>query len=201
MTDRIESGRLYTETLVTKYSAEAEEYLKNDEGILVPKGADFKAFGITPDEEIEGPQPGNLLLNIGINQLWRSAVDNTTEQAWDTTHTAIGVGDSSTAASAGQTTLSAATNKYFKTVDSGPTVGTAGSSTTTCIFIATFGTSVANFAWNEYGVVLPGTGTAFTSGTTHQANYYMLNRKAGAGLLGTKTGSQTWVFTVTMTLA
>lgn len=199
MSELIESGSLFTQAVVTKFSAEAEHYLTKDLGIPNPSLADFERFNISPDDVVVGPQPGNLLLTIGINQLWRRGA--TTDQVWDATHGAIGVGDSSVSALPSQTTLSAATNKYFQAWSGAPTVGTAGGSTTTCIFSSTFGTSVGNFAWNEYGVLLPGTTTTYTSGTTHQASYYMLNRKAGAGLLGTKTSAQSWVFTVTLTLS
>lgn len=196
MSKLIESGRLFTQTYLEKYSAEAEEYLRNDLGILVPTGEDYKKHGVAPVEAFEGPQPGNGLLTVGITQLWTAATDNTTEQAWDATHGAIGVGDSSTAYAAGQSDLQAASNKYYRVWDGAPTVSTAS-----LIFVSTFGTAVANFAWNEYGVVIPDTGTAYTSGTTKQASYIMLNRKAGAALLGTKTSSQSWVFTVTLTLS
>lgn len=198
MTERIESGRFYTETLVTKYPGEAESYLRNKLG-REPLAADYESYRITPDEELEGPQPGNVLLTVGINQLWRRCA--TSDTLWDATHGAIGVGDSSTAHVSSQSALQAASNKYYRVLDSTPTVGASGGTTTTAIFIATFGTSVGNFAWNEYGVLIPETSAAvYTSGTTQQSDYTLLNRKAGAGLLGTKTGSQTWVFTVTMTL-
>ncbi len=197
MAKLIESGKLYTETLLTKYSAEAEEYLKYELGIE-PTSEAYKAFGIVPDEIVEGPQPGNVLTTVGINQLWRRCA--TTDQIWDATHGAIATGDSSTAHAASDTNL-LGSNKYYRVWDAVPTVGADNGSTTTAIFVSTFGTSVGNYAWNEYAVVLPSTGTAYTSGTTKQTDYIILNRKAGAGLLGTKTSAQSWVFTVTMTLA
>jgi hypothetical protein len=53
-------------------------------------------------------------------------------------------------------------------------------------FQATFGTSEANFAWNEWGVA-----NNSTAGT-------LLNRKVES--LGTKTNSQIWQFTATITV-
>ncbi len=195
MSKRIESGHVYTETLITKYSAEAEKWLRDKHGILVPVAADFERFNITPDEVMEGPQPGNLLLNVGINQLWdRCAL---ADQVWDATHGAIGTGDSTTAASAAQTDLQAVTNKYYQAWSGTPTTGASQQ----IVFSSTFATGVGNYAWNEYGVVVPNTTTTYTSGTTKQASYIMLNRKAGSGLLGTKTSAQSWTFTVTMTMA
>lgn len=52
---------------------------------------------------------------------------------------------------------------------------------------STFGTGVANVAWEEWGIF-----NNQTSGGT------MLNRKVES--LGTKTSAQTWQFTVTLTL-
>ncbi len=199
MTTRIESGHVYTETLITKYSAEAEAYLLDKLGHL-PTLKDFQAHDITPDEIMEGPQPGNVLLTAGVNQLWRRLA--TTDQIWDSTHGAIGVGTDTTSGVNTQTVLLGG-SKYYKAWSAAPTVGTGGASTITAVFSSTFGTAVANFAWNEYGVVIPLTGgtTAYSDGTSQQASYILLNRKGGSGLLGTKTSAQSWAFSVTMTLA
>lgn len=93
----------------------------------------------------------------------------------------IGVGDSTTAYAAGQTDLQAATNKLRKAMDATfPTVAT-----NVVTFRATFATTDANFAWQEWGVF-----NASSAGT-------MMNRKVES--LGTKTSAQTWQFTVTLT--
>ena len=94
----------------------------------------------------------------------------------------IGVGDSSTAFSASQTDLQAAANKFRKAMDA--TFPSGGSNVLT--FKSTFATGDANFAWNEWGVF-----NAASGGT-------MLNRKVES--LGTKTNTQTWAFTVTLTV-
>lgn len=93
----------------------------------------------------------------------------------------IGVGDSTTAFAAGQTDLQAATNKLRKAMDA--TYPSGGANVLT--FRSTFATGDANFAWNEWGVF-----NAAAAGT-------MLNRKVES--LGTKTNTQTWQFTVTLT--
>ena len=68
-------------------------------------------------------------------------------------------------------------------------------------FTASYGSGVAEFAWNEYGaVVASGTGTAMAAGTTKPTNYVLLNRKAPAAL-GTKGAGTTWTFTMTITIA
>lgn len=94
----------------------------------------------------------------------------------------IGVGDSTTAYAAGQTDLQAATNKLRKAMDATyPQVAT-----NVITFRSTFGTTDANFAWQEWGVF-----NAASGGT-------MLNRKVES--LGTKTNTQTWQFTTTLTV-
>lgn len=102
--------------------------------------------------------------------------------AFNNANAYIGVGDSTTAFSASQTDLQASTNKLRKAMDSGyPT-----RSNNTMTFRSTFGTSEANFAWNEWGVF-----NASSGGT-------MLNRKVES--LGTKTSAQSWQITVDVTL-
>jgi hypothetical protein len=141
--------------------------------------------GLAPDgiEDFEG----NLLLNAGITRLLNLLVAAGATQAYDATHCRIGVGDSSTAAAATQTDLQAATNKLYHLVDSAPSVAAQ-----TVTFVATFGSSEANFAWAEWGIDV---GTA--TNTTGVAP--MLNRKVQS--MGTKASGATWVFTVTITIA
>jgi hypothetical protein len=95
----------------------------------------------------------------------------------------IGVGDSTTAFAVGQTDLQAATNKLRKAMDATYPTGAAN----VISWRSTFATTDANWAWQEWGVF-----NASTAGT-------MLNRKVES--LGTKTNTQTWQFTVTLTFA
>lgn len=102
--------------------------------------------------------------------------------AFNAANSYIGVGDSSTAFAATQTDLVASTNKLRKAMESAyPT-----RSTNVLTFRSLFGTSEANFAWNEWGVF-----NAAASGT-------LLNRKVES--LGTKTSAQSWQLTVTLTV-
>jgi len=94
----------------------------------------------------------------------------------------LGVGDTSTAFDASQTDLQASTNKVRKVVDSGfPTL-----STNILTLQSTFATTEANFHWQEWGVFNASTGSV------------MVNRKVED--LGTKTNTQSWQLTVTLTL-
>jgi hypothetical protein len=95
----------------------------------------------------------------------------------------LGVGDSSTAFAAAQTDLQAASNKLRKGMEAGYPTRSSGALTLRSLF----GTSEANFAWNEWGSF-----NASTSGT-------MFTRKVES--LGTKTNTQSWQLTATITLA
>jgi hypothetical protein len=139
---------------------------------------DFKSGKIA--EVIEAD--GNLLMTAGATALWTKLIGGA-GTVFDNTNGYIGVGDSSTAESAGQTDLQAATNKVRVGQDSTyPQV-----STNTCIWKSTFGSAVGNFAWAEWAVF-----NAASAGT-------MLNRKVAA--LGTKASGSTWTLTVTLSLA
>lgn len=165
---------------------------------LDPATADeaaIMAAGVTPREIIE--REGNLLMYGGISCLWQALIGNGTATAgqaltyFNNAQAAIGVGDSTTAAAATQTDLQAATNKLRKAMDAtfpahtdGVVIGAASIQ-----FKSTFGTSDANWAWQEWGV--------FNSPTA--ATGRMLNRKVES--LGTKTSAASWALTVTLSLS
>ena len=125
------------------------------------------------------------LTNAGRDHLASAAV-GAAVTAFNEANATIGVGNNSgsTAFNASQTNLQGS-SKTRKAMDTNyPTVTTGNVLT----FRSTFGTSDANYAWEEWGVfnnITDGVGT-------------MLNRKVES--LGTKTSAQTWQFTVTLTL-
>lgn len=127
---------------------------------------------------------GNMLLNAGIARLLDLLI-GVGGQALDSTHCRIGVGDSTTAASAGQTDLQG-TNKYFKLCSS------VSRSSQTVTIVASFGSSQGNYAWEEWGIDF---GTA--DGATVTAP--LLNRKVTS--MGTKVSGSTWQFTATITIS
>lgn len=131
----------------------------------------------------------NLLVNAGIQRL-EDLLIAAGGQAYDATHSRIGVGNSNTAASASQTDLQASagsSNRQFKLVSSGPS-----RSSQTITWVATFASGEANFAWEEWCI---DAGTA--DGTTVTAP--MLNRKVAS--MGTKVSGAVWTFTVTLTIS
>lgn len=117
------------------------------------------------------------LTNAGRNLLAAAAIGEA-YTAFNNANAYIGVGDSTTVFNAAQTDLQAATNKLRKAMDSTyPTIAT-----NVVTFRATFGTSDANFAWEEVAAL-----NASTGGT-------MLNRVVSS--LGTKTSAQSWQLTL-----
>jgi hypothetical protein len=129
---------------------------------------------------------GNLLMTAGATRLL-SLLIGTGGQAYDATHSRIGVGDSTASESAAQTDLQG-TNKYFKLVDATfPSVTSA-----TATWKSTFGSAQGNFAWQEWGIDV---GTA--DGATVTAP--LLNRKVQS--FGTKGSGTTWSLTVAISIA
>lgn len=134
-------------------------------------------------------ESGNLLTYGGASALWQRLI-GTGVTEFDNTNAYLGVGDSSTAAAATQTDLQASSNKHREAMDATypqHTDGTGSSSNASIAYKSTYETGDANFTWSEWGLF-----NASSSGR-------MLNRKVFTG--GTKTSSDTWSLTVTITLA
>jgi hypothetical protein len=142
---------------------------------------------------------GNAVAAAGVSALWEYGLGNGTTTAGQSltyitsTNAAIGVGDSTTANATPCifTDLQASTNKTRVVMDATYPQHSPGSSATamTITFRATYGTSVANYAWNEWAV--------FNSATAGAGS--MFNRAVVA--LGTKTSTATWQLTVTITIS
>lgn len=168
------------DTITWRAHAKVEKY-------DTPDGTPESLDDLEPYEIIE--IDGNLLVIGGSSALWERLI-GTGITAFDNTNAYLGVGDSTTAAADTQTDLVASTNKLRKAMDAtypqhSDSTSSAGAKTIT--FRATFSTSDANFAWQEWAVF-----NASTAGR-------MLNRKVES--LGTKTSASTWVLTITLTLA
>jgi len=134
--------------------------------------------GREPDEVVEFE--GNLLMNAGINVMLDLLI-GAAGTDFDNTNGYLGVGNSSTAAAATQTDLQGA-SKSRVIIDALATI-----SGQTLTFVSTFGSAVANFAWEEVGIF-----NASSGGT-------MLSRRVSS--LGTKASGATWVLTVTLTVS
>jgi len=136
---------------------------------------------IEPYEILEGEK--NCLLNTGINEMWdlvTGAVSGATH-IYDNAAATIGVGNSNTAAVATQTDLVGA-SKTYKGMEGGYPTSTTQKAT----FKSSFGSSDANYAWEEW-VIRQSTSTI------------CLNRKVDS--MGTKASGSTWTLEVSITLS
>lgn len=138
---------------------------------------------------------GNLLMYGGASVQWQTLIGNGTGTGgqaltyFNNGNAHLAVGDSATAEAATQTDLQAASNKLRKAMDSTYPLHTDAttSGAASVVFRSTFGTSDANWVWNEWGIFNGSSGGR------------MLNRKVAS--LGTKTSAATWQLTVTLSLA
>jgi len=124
-----------------------------------------------------------VALNEGLQELIDIICGLGTPIKWDASNARLGVGNSNTAADPSQTGLLGA-NKAFKGMDT----GYPAMSSQTAEWRATFGTSEANFAWEEYTVV----NAADDSGKN-------LNRKVESK--GTKVSGETWTLSLKITFS
>jgi hypothetical protein len=153
-------------------------------GVVVPK----------PYEVIEGE--GNQFMYGGDSLFWEWAIGNGTDTAdqtltylvttTNTIRAAIAVGNGTDALDQTDTDLQGASKarKLCSTVTHNDGTGSAAASTE---FVASFGTSEGNFAWEEWAVANSAT----------LATGRIINRKLAS--LGTKS-SGTWTFTVTLSI-
>lgn len=121
----------------------------------------------------------NLLLNEGINELWKLAA-STGAVKWDSSNAYLGVGTSATGAQATDTGL-LGTVKYVL-VDSVTVTNQS------CAWVGTYQSADANFAWEE-----------ITISNTNSNSGKNLNRKCQT--MGTKASGTVWVATLTITLS
>lgn len=127
---------------------------------------------------------GNIALNEGLQELIDITIGAGTPTKWDNANARLGVGDSNAAESASQTGLQAASNKTFKAMDA----TYPQRSNQTAEWRATFGSSDANYAWEEYTVVNAASDTGKN-----------LNRKTASK--GTKASGESWVLSLQITFS
>ena len=182
---------------VEKYSAEVVEELTRILG-YEPKAADFARFSAHPHAVTE--VAGTILVTTGLANLTNLLTGGGGDPI-STTRAFVGVGsDSGTAAAVGQTDLQGA-SKYYNELDS-VTRTTTTVTNDAVEAVSTFGSGVAEHAWNEWawfttttGTITPGTALASITSGTEQ----MINRKVAS--MGTKGSGASWVFTTKVTFS
>jgi len=140
------------------------------------------------DEDVLNNKPyeidewdGNVLLNEGITAMLTLIIGGA-ETSFANANAELGVGNSSTAANSTQTDLLGGSTEWNAMDASYPQV--SGQIVT---FRSTFGSTEANFAWEEFSV---------RNGSVANKN---LNRKVTSK--GTKASGETWILTLTIELS
>ena len=149
-------------------------------------------------------EPGNLLVTEGLNQLTQLIIGSG-GVSFNGTHGLIAVGDSSTGAAVGDTyvtaTFTSGSNCYQNPNDNTFPTQSNGLMTSQ----STFGSSVANFAWNTWGwAVYNGTAAANATLSAHGTGSnqaVLVNHKVPSSSIGTKGSGSSWIFTTTVTLS
>lgn len=126
---------------------------------------------------------GNILLNVGIGEAWDLICGLGTPTQYSNANAEIGVGDSNTAEDAAHTGLQAGVNTLWQAMEAGYPSRT----NQTVTFRSVFGSSDANYDWNEFAV---------RNGAVAGV---LLNRKVSAQ--GTKVSGQTWTIDLSITLS
>jgi len=145
---------------------------------------------------------GNLLVTEGLNQVTQLIIGSG-GVTFSNTHGLVTVGDSSTAAAVGDTyvtaTFTSGSNCYQNPNDASFPTQSNGVINSQ----STYGSGVANFAWNTWGwAIFNGTAAANATLSAHGtgANQAVLaNHKVAS--LGTKGSGAAWVFSTSVTLS
>jgi len=162
-------------------------------GFIPPNDVMFHQLKVSPySVTTSDPRDHNLITLAGWQRIL-SLVVGGGGQVFDATHTRIGVGTATNAATTGQTDLSAITGSTARWFNMCTGVGVTAAGTATCrlSFTSTFATADANFAWQEWaidqGTVGSGTGAATAT---------LLNRAVSAQ--STKNQGMTWTATANL---
>jgi hypothetical protein len=159
--------------------------------------AQFAKAGIKPYSETQHDN-ANMIVQQGWVWLLGGVAGTTMSTKFSAANARIGVGTSTATASYTQTYLqgdtgSASTTSYYQLVSTAPVIST-GSTPPTLVFTASFGTGVANFAWQEFGTDNATASGVYLNGLS--GGFALFNR--GVSNQGTKVSGQTWTATETI---
>jgi hypothetical protein len=196
----VESGRERTKLVIEKWDDDQTRWLHRKmnlpQSVTIP-GRIFRTFDLIPYEEFT--YNGNLITRAGWNQLFVGGFAGTTGTKFSATVGRIGIGTSTSAASAADTALTSiaglsGSGSNWILCGATPTLSTAGTPCT-AIFVATFGANDAVGAWQEFAVD-QGTANSTAGTPTVTAVAPMMNHSTNIGA-GTKAGG-TWTATATL---
>lgn len=183
---------------VFKYSPETVREIMDSFGLEEePSGSMLEALrrehGVDADSISHAE--GNSLVTTGKTRLGNLLIGSGAA-AFSNSLGVIGVGDSSTATTAGMTTLQAGSNTYYQGLDATYPTNTAG----VVVANSTFASGNGNYVWNEWcwaiATTTPVGSSNFNTATTTGV---MLNRAVQN--LGTKVSGAIWTLQATITLS
>lgn len=180
---------------ISKYSAAQVAHATAQLG-YEPAGHKLSLMFRDPEDGVTD-EPGNLLVTVGLN-LITALIEGGAGTPFAHADAIVGVGTSTTTATVADTALGAdnTANAFYQQADSSNP--TQANGVITCV--STFGTSSANFAWQEWclatgsGGITPGDHLSAAA-----TSVVMLNHKVAS--LGTKGSGSSWVFTATVTIS
>lgn len=189
-----EFSNVSTDIIVRRWDADQTRWLHNRIS-REPIALDFDLYGVKP-YSVTAHKDCNLIVHTGWAALLGGVAGTSIGTKFSSSAGRIGVGTSSTAATAGDTALggdtgSGSTTSYYQLCGAAPTI-TTNVAPATLVFTATFGTGVANFAWNEFGIDNYTASSVTTTGTSS----VFFNH--GISAQGTKASGQTWNMTATL---
>jgi hypothetical protein len=164
-------------------------------GSLTVHAREFDRLRVAPYSDTTD-RDCNLVTQAGWVALIGGIAGTSITNKLSATHARIGVGTIATAAAYADTALGgdsggSSTTSYYQLVSGAPVITTA-TTPPTVMLAATFGTSVANFSWAEFGCDNFTASGVTTTGLG--ASFIFLNH--GISAQGTKVSGQVWTATV-----
>jgi hypothetical protein len=203
---------------VDKYSADqtawAVRRLQSERPgqLVMPTAENFARYFPHGPEDGEATDVGNIFVAVGLSNLvslWLGlAASGTNGRPLSGTGSVCGVGTGTTNPGTADVALTGnTTGAYYQAFDSLLSLATT-STNGQLVGTSTFGSAVANFAWNEWcwatgaGAITAGStlnagvGSPFATASTAA----LVNHKAPVSL-GTKASGSSWVFSTTFTIS
>lgn len=217
--EKMEGALGFSIAHVDKYSADQTAWasrrlreMRRGVAPLLLTGTDFARYFPNGPEDGQETCAGNIFVSAGLNNLislWLGlAASGALSRAIGGTVSVCGVGTGTAAPSQADTSLiSNNGSAYFQAFDTAAAFGTTATAGQ-LVGTSTFGSAVANFAWNEWcwatgaGTITPGSnGTSSAGSPFATANTFaMVNHKTNVNL-GSKASGSSWVFSTTFTIS
>ena len=192
-----------TDVRIERYDKEQTEWARRLLGLppdVTLTSADFAAAGVTP-YSVTGEDDCNAVVGSGWAAMLGGIAGTTVANKLSATYGRIGVGTSTTVPAWGDTWLggdtgSASVTSWYQLCGVAPVIVTA-TGPCSLTLTASFGGTVANFAWNEFGVDNAPASGVYLNGLA--GGFILFSHGVFSPSEGTKILGQTWPISVIMT--